>query len=66
MKTLIVGGNGFVGSYLSPFLLEKGFDVTIMARRPDRGAWSPAGVKTLAADATKPGPWQEEILSFDL
>lgn len=66
MKTLIVGGSGFVGSHLTPFLIEKGFDVTIMARRPDRGARFPSAVKTLAADATKPGPWQEEILNFDL
>ncbi|MGC8660559.1 MAG: NAD-dependent epimerase/dehydratase family protein [Desulfomonilaceae bacterium] len=66
MKTLIVGGNGFVGSYLSPFLVEKRFDVTIMARAPEREARVPPDVKTLAADATKPGPRQEEISNFDL
>lgn len=39
MKTLIIGGSGFVGSHLTPFLAEKGFDSTVMARRPERGPW---------------------------
>lgn len=66
MKTLIVGGSGFVGSHLTPFLIEKGFDVTIMARRPDRGSRFPSEVKTLAADATQPGSWQEQVRDFDV
>ncbi len=66
MKTLIIGGNGFVGSHLTPFLSQKGFDITVMARRPERGAALPAEVKTLAADATKPGAWQAEVAQFDL
>jgi uncharacterized protein len=66
MKTLIVGGSGFVGSHLTPFLVEKGFNVTIMARRPERGPGLPSEVKTLAADATEPGAWQGEVQNFDL
>jgi uncharacterized protein (TIGR01777 family) len=66
MKTLMIGGSGFVGSHLTPFLAEKGFDITIMARRPERGQGLPSEVKTLAADATKPGAWQEEVKNFDL
>jgi len=66
MKTLIVGGNGFVGSHLTPFLVEKGFEVTVMARRPDRGAKLPSEVKMLAADATKPGEWQAQVQTFDV
>jgi uncharacterized protein YbjT (DUF2867 family) len=50
-----------VGSHLTPFLAEKGFDITIMARRPERGPGLPEEVKTLAADATKPGSWQGEV-----
>jgi uncharacterized protein (TIGR01777 family) len=66
MRALIVGGSGFVGSHLTPFLLEKGFDVTIMARRPDRGPKFPSKVKMLAADATKTGVWQGEVSNYDL
>jgi hypothetical protein len=66
MKTLIIGGSGFVGSHLTPFLAGKGFDVTIMARRPERGPRFPAEVNTLAADATKPGDWQADVPKYDL
>ena len=55
-----------MGSHLTPFLLEKGFDVTIMARRPDRGPKLPSKVKMLAADATKTGVWQGEVSNYDL
>jgi uncharacterized protein YbjT (DUF2867 family) len=65
MRTLIVGGSGFVGSHLTPFLVKKGFDVTVMARRPERGPRFPSEVKTLAADATKPGTWQDEVPNYD-
>jgi uncharacterized protein (TIGR01777 family) len=66
MRTLIVGGSGFVGSHLTPFLVKRGFDVTIMARRPERGPHVPSTVKTLAADAAKPGTWQEEVPNYDV
>jgi hypothetical protein len=66
MRTLIVGGSGFVGSHLTPFLVENGFDVTVMARRPDRGPKLPSEVKMLASDATKPGEWQAQVPTFDL
>ncbi|MFW9998331.1 MAG: TIGR01777 family oxidoreductase [Candidatus Odinarchaeota archaeon] len=66
MRALIVGGSGFVGSHLTPFLVEKGFDVTIMARHPERGPRVPSQVKTLAADAVKPGNWQTEVPNYDV
>ncbi len=66
MKTLVIGGAGFVGSHLTPFLAERGFDITIMSRTPDQGPDLPSGVKTLAADTTRPGPWQGEVAKFDL
>ncbi len=66
MKTLIVGGSGFVGSHLTPFLVKGGFDVTIMARRPKLGPDFPAQVKTLAADAARPGAWQSEVANYDV
>lgn len=32
MKVLITGGQGYVGSVLSPYLAEKGYDVTVLDR----------------------------------
>ena len=65
MKILISGGSGFVGSNLTTLLLEKGHDVTVMSRNPGKGSSLPPQVKTLAADAMKPGPWQAELALHD-
>ncbi|MDQ1285769.1 MAG: uncharacterized protein QG663_1187 [Thermodesulfobacteriota bacterium] len=65
MKILISGGSGFVGSNLTKLLLEKGYEVTVMARNPTKGSSLPPQVKTLAADAMKPGPWQVKLALHD-
>jgi hypothetical protein len=65
MKILISGGSGFVGSNLTHLLLDKGHEVTVMSRNPGKGSSLPPQVKTLAADAMKPGPWQAELALHD-
>ncbi|MFH0960508.1 MAG: TIGR01777 family oxidoreductase [Pseudomonadota bacterium] len=65
MKILISGGSGFVGSNLTKLLLKKGYEVTVMARNPAKGSNLPPQVKTLAADAMKAGPWQDEVALHD-
>jgi uncharacterized protein (TIGR01777 family) len=66
MNVFITGGSGFVGSNLTRFLVDKGFDVTIMARHPKRGRGIPTKVNLLAADSTKPGDWQKEVAGHDV
>ncbi|MFH1117913.1 MAG: TIGR01777 family oxidoreductase [Pseudomonadota bacterium] len=66
MRALIVGGSGFVGTHLTRFLVEKGIDVAIMARKPERGPGVPEKVGLIAADATKPGKWQDEVGRHDV
>jgi uncharacterized protein len=61
MKVYITGGSGFVGSHMTRFLVDKGIDVTIMARNAKRGPRLPERVSVVAADATKPGEWQEAV-----
>jgi uncharacterized protein len=65
MKVLIVGGSGFVGSDMSSFFLDKGLDVTIMARNPKSGDRLRERVSSIAADATKPGKWQDTVGEHD-
>jgi uncharacterized protein len=66
MKVFIAGGSGFVGTNLTRFLVDKGHDVTILARRaqPEK----PLGLKVeyVAADGTRPGPWQEAVEGHDV
>jgi uncharacterized protein len=66
MKVFIAGGSGFVGSHMTRFLVDKGFDVTIMARIPERGPRLPEKVNVVAADATKPGEWQYTVGQHDV
>jgi len=51
MNVLVVGGSGFIGSNLCAELVERGHDVTALARSPG-DADLPAGVETVAGDVT--------------
>ncbi len=66
MKILITGGSGFVGTNLTRFLVDKGHEVSILARRarPEK----PFGPKVayIAADGTKPGKWQGAVAGHEV
>ncbi len=55
-----------MGSNLTRFLIDRGFDVTIMARNPDKGVGLPPSAGKIAADSMKPGPWQDEVAKYDV
>lgn len=67
MKTLVTGATGFIGSHLVDYLLNRGDDVTCLARSRSRLRWlDPSPVKLIEGDCTDPnigGRLQEE---FDL
>jgi NADH dehydrogenase len=54
MNVLVVGGNGFVGSHLCAELVDRGHDVTVLARNPEDGDL-PDDVDTQAGDVTDYG-----------
>jgi NADH dehydrogenase len=51
MQVLVAGGNGFIGTNLVDELLDRGHNVTVLARNPD-GAALPDGVDTVSGDIT--------------
>jgi NADH dehydrogenase len=51
MHVLVAGGNGFIGTNLVDELVDRGHDVTVLARNPDATAL-PTGVETVSGDIT--------------
>jgi nucleoside-diphosphate-sugar epimerase len=53
MKTLVIGGTGYVGGHIAERLHSRGFDVTVFSRGRTRGPL-PAGVKSVHGDRHAP------------
>jgi uncharacterized protein len=66
MKILITGGTGFVGTHLSRACLGAGHEVTVLGTRSPLPQGDPPGLHRVAADATRPGPWQDHAAAADL
>jgi len=55
VKALVTGATGFIGSHLVEYLLQRGDEVTCLARTPSRLRWlDPARVGIIEGDCTDP------------
>ena len=55
MKVLVLGGSGFLGSYLVPKLQQRGFDVTVLSRnKAALSSLEDRGVKGILGDLLEP------------
>ena len=73
MKVLIVGGTGHIGSYLTPRLVRRGFDVTVVARAAEpKYAVSELGwdkVNWVLSDRRedeKSGAWSDRLAGLEV
>lgn len=66
MKVFITGGTGFVGTHLTGQLTGQGHQVTLLTRSIKPGRSLPPGAAYLEGDPTKPGPWQNEVASYEI
>lgn len=66
MKVFITGGTGFVGSFLSPFLLDNGYDVTAVGTSGGHRLEGRENFHYISADTTKKGKWQDELSRMDV
>ncbi len=66
MKTLITGGTGFVGRYLSAHFLNQGHRVTVIGTRATPHGIDAPGYTYIQADTTQTGGWQQTVAQFDL
>jgi uncharacterized protein (TIGR01777 family) len=65
MKIVITGASGFIGTHLTGFLLNRDHQVTGLARSPKGTGFSHPQYRFIAADTTRPGPWQEALADTD-
>lgn len=61
MKSLVLGGNGFIGSHLVGRLLEDGHGVRIYDRSPNRFGFAPRGVRYLQGELGNYGLVREAV-----
>ncbi|MBW2193683.1 MAG: NAD-dependent epimerase/dehydratase family protein, partial [Deltaproteobacteria bacterium] len=61
MKIFVTGGVGFVGGYLSRFLLERGHAVTAVGTRANQHLIDQQNFRYISADTTVPGDWQAAL-----
>ncbi len=65
MKILITGGAGFVGSYLSRYLVHRDHHVIATGSRPRPDMGRSDGFEYVSADTTVPGSWQDRVGEVD-
>lgn len=65
MNICITGASGFVGWYLTDYLIKKGSRVIGVDRHPNRPGFDPASYRFVAADTTIEGDWQDAVKAAD-
>lgn len=66
MKIFITGGSGFIGGYLSDFLLKGGHQVTALGTAPDQKRISHPNYRYVSGNAVGEGSWQQELQDVEV
>ena len=65
MKILVAGASGFIGSYLTGFMLKRAHHVIGVARSQPKQEILDPNYRFIAADTTLPGPWQDSLADVE-
>ncbi len=66
MKIFLLGGTGFIGSFLTRYFLNKGNKVFLLVRNFKKVRKLPPGIEIVLGDPLKGGNWQSLIPECDL
>jgi uncharacterized protein (TIGR01777 family) len=66
MKFFMTGGTGFVGSYLSEQLAQRGHSITILTRSSRPRSGSHSAIAFVQGDPNEPGSWMQTIPDHDV
>lgn len=61
MKFFMTGGTGFVGSYLSEQLAQRGHTISILTRGSRLRSGSHPAISLVQGDPNEPGPWMQTV-----
>lgn len=65
MKILVIGASGFIGAHLCASLLSRRHEVIGLGRSAAKSRIVHPRYRFVAADATRPGPWQQSLSGVD-
>jgi len=65
MKVFVTGISGFIGRHLAKALVASGHQVVGVGGRQAPNGFEDRQIGYIAADTTRPGPWQEEAAQAD-
>jgi uncharacterized protein (TIGR01777 family) len=65
MKILVTGASGFIGTHLCGSLLNRHHQVVGLARSAAKSRIVHERYRFVAADTTRPGPWQQTVSEVD-
>lgn len=66
MNIFMTGGTGFVGTYLTRYLIGEGHRVTILTGTPAEAELQMDGLSYLTGHPTVKGPWQDAVRLHDV
>lgn len=61
MRILFIGGTGLISSGVSPLVVERGHDLTVLNRGTSPKASAPQGARVITADAREPEALREAV-----
>ena len=66
MKVFITGGSGFIGSYISSYLLENGYSVSATGTSSAHKLQDHNSFQYIRSDTTRKGEWQDSVNEADI